>query len=156
MVKIIETIEHEFNSCRECPFCKSGYTGGDGFGMGATYDAHYCEKGYFGKVTGKDFNGSKLWDPKVKVPKCIPLYCEFSDKKYPSTIQDLLKCNMEEIIDFFDAMKNRKYQMQKVLSENIESMEKDKRAEKAWKKHAEYVNKVKSYLKERGYNVIED
>lgn len=158
MAKLVQTVETEWDKCVDCPFCHSGYTGSDGFGMRDTYNADYCSKGHFGKKVGTDFSGRDLWDSSVKAPDCIPPQCQYHDNPWkPEDDYTLIQCvqmysdkEIMELVKYFRSEKHVEDTL-KYLSEK-EEQQRQKKQQKAYNKYAKNVVK---HLEEQGYNVLD-
>ena len=111
MAKLTKVEEIEWNKCGDCPFCDTEYSGDNGYGTGDCYDAHYCQKGYFGEITGENgYDGRSIYKV-IDIPQCIPPYCQFSDKPWVQkmTLEQVVKIyNNEEIMCLIDYLRDKK------------------------------------------------
>ena len=158
MAKLVKTEEIEWDTCKQCPFCKSGYTGTDGFGIGPTYNANYCEYGYFGKTVGNDFNGEIIWDSSIKVPDCIPPQCEYSDKHWNldddySFIEVVKTYNNEELIELANYLRSPEYIEDK--QNYIKAKEQEIKDIQENKEYKDYLKGIVTHLENNGYTVLD-
>ena len=158
MAYIQKTETIYFNKCEECPYFERRYTGPDGFGVGDTHNAPFCTKGYFGKQDG-DFFGKPLYSTDINVPQTIPVYCEFSDKKWninDKFIKLAQELTNEELCDLADYVRENIDNKQKLLQQTLNQKE-DKVNQKESKikqeKYKEYIKMVKNVTQELGIEV---
>lgn len=86
-----ETVEYEWDECKDCPLVEGLYRP-DGFGMRDELYGYKCKKGCF--------------EFKRRKPNYIPVHCPFSEYyKQIETLEDLLELSEEEVLGFIQYKK---------------------------------------------------
>lgn len=160
MAKLTKTEILEWDSCEECPFCKSGYSGDNGYGTGDCYDGKYCENGYFGGVTNYNgFDGRPIYRTDIEVPHCIPPYCQFSEKTWEPmmTLGQLVKeFDDNEIYCLIQYLRDKKLQKQvDEANQNFKFSKMEEIGEPIDPEYIEFAKQTIKHLEEQGYTVLD-